>query len=131
VEGGVGDDQHQVGHGLGEPDADDLGVQQAEGEDEVLAGDAVGVPEQLTGVHDGPQAQPGVSGAVRLSRARPLSSRGSSGCSSRALETCGQSSTRTPSPSPYSGLLDVLWGDLRRGHGVAEEQPVAQSRPGP
>ena len=42
----VGDDQHQVGPGLGEADADHLGVEQAEGEDEILAGDAVGVPER-------------------------------------------------------------------------------------
>jgi hypothetical protein len=41
----VGDDQHQVGRGPGEPDADHLGVQQTKREDEVLAGDAMGVPE--------------------------------------------------------------------------------------
>jgi hypothetical protein len=46
--------------------ADHVGVQQPEGKDQVLAGDAVGVSEEFTGVQRNPQPQPcGIrSGAV-------------------------------------------------------------------
>jgi hypothetical protein len=123
----IGDDQHQIGHGLGETGADHVGVQQAEREDQVLAGDAMGVSEKLTGVDNDSQTQPGGvrSGAV---------------VACEAAEEPGQQGIEQPRLGDLRaeqhqdaiavlGLLDMLWIKPRRCHGVAEDAVQACPHP--
>jgi hypothetical protein len=54
----IGDDQHQILTSLREASPNQIRVEQAERENEILARHAIAVSEKLAGVNNNPQAQP-------------------------------------------------------------------------
>jgi hypothetical protein len=107
--------------------ADHVSVQQAEGKDQVLAGDAVGVSEEFTGVQRNPQPQPcGVgSGAVVPCQAAD-EPRQQGMKQPRLGDLWAQQHQDTIA---VLGLFHVLGVDLRGRHRAAEEAVQPCSHP--
>jgi hypothetical protein len=124
----IGDNQNQIGLSLQEMGADRVGVKQTKREDEVLAGDAMIVAEEFTGVHNDPQAQ-------------PCSVRSSSVVACKAADKPRQEGMQQPSlgdlgiEQDYNavavlGLRDTVGIDPRGCNGVPEDVVQARTHSG-